>query len=58
MDFLDPADVAPHPLAALQPELRALLGMRLERMGALVDELSARGFGFVTLAEAARSFAA
>lgn len=57
MDFIDVADVAPHPLAALQPELRAPLAARLERLGAFVDELRVRGFSFTTLAEAAARFA-
>lgn len=58
MDFVDAADVAPHPLARLQPELRAPLGRRIDRLGAFVAELRGRGFAFTTLAEAARHFAA
>lgn len=57
MDFLEAADVAPHPLSAVQPELRAPLPLRLDRLGAFVEELRARGFAFTTLAEAARRLA-
>lgn len=53
MDFLETEDIAPHPLTALQPELRAPLAARLDRLTVFVEELRARGFTFVTLAEAA-----
>ncbi len=56
MDFLDAADVAPHPLASLQPELRAPLGARLDRLTIFVETLKSRGFAFTTLAEAAARF--
>ena len=63
MDFVDAADLVapggpPHPLARLQPELRAPLAARVENLTAFVEALRGRdpGLGFVTLAEAARSF--
>lgn len=58
MDFLEAADIAPHPLSALQPELRAPLAARLDRLTTFVRELRARGFTFTTLAEAAAHFGA
>lgn len=54
MDFLEAADLGAHPLRAAQPELRAPLGIRLERLRTFVSELLASGFTFVTLREAAR----
>lgn len=53
MDFLEAADVGSPALARLQPELRAPLAARIERLSAFVERLRERGFAFVTLAEAA-----
>ena len=57
MDFLEAADIAPHPLTALQPELAAPLQTRLDRLTLFVETLRSKGFAFVTLREAARTFA-
>jgi hypothetical protein len=57
MDFLDAEDLGPHPLTRLQPELRAPLGARLDRLTAFVETLKSRGFAFITLACAAARFA-
>jgi hypothetical protein len=63
MDFVDAADLvapgaSPHPLARLQPELRAPLAERLDHLTVFVEALRDRdpGLGFVTLAEAAGAF--
>lgn len=57
MDFLAAEDIAPHPLTRLQPELGAPLSARLDRLTLFVKTLRSQGVSFVTLAEAARTFA-
>jgi hypothetical protein len=62
MDFVDAADLARraaamHPLARLQPELRAPLATRLDNLSAFVESLRQQSFAFVTLAQAAHAFA-
>lgn len=52
MDFLEAADLETHPLTRLQPELRAPLSRRMERLTTFVETLRSRGLAFVTLAEA------
>lgn len=56
MDFLDAADLGPHPLTRLQPELRAPPAERMDSLTAFVESLKSRGFAFVTLAEEAALF--
>lgn len=56
MNSLDAADLGGHPLTRLQPELRAPLGERADRLTAFVESLKSRRFAFVTLAEAAARF--